>query len=171
MAKSPADQHGVWRSGSQSAIGSVRQVREHPQRAARILLDIEAGAPVILIPESSRSPRLIVANLGQLRVRNRFLPAGSLGTFSHKDKVEKLTMAHAFFPSLVSLWPTLCLTCYLPAFFKRLVMPELQTLQSLSRYRAWCGVASLTFIVIYLFIYLTLMLQACAFYLKEPSGL
>lgn len=78
------------------------QVRERPQRASRVLLDIEAGAPVLLIPESSRSPRLIVANLGQLRVHNSFLPAGTHGTFSLRDKVEKLTMAHTFFPSLVS---------------------------------------------------------------------
>lgn len=81
---------------------STIQVRERPQRAARVLLDIEAGAPVLLIPESSRSKRLIVANLGQLRVRNSFLPAGTHGTFSLRDKVEKLTMAHTFFPSLVS---------------------------------------------------------------------
>lgn len=81
---------------------STLQVHVRPQRAARVLLDIEAGAPVLLIPESSRSKRLIVANLGQLRVRNRFLPAGTHGTFSLRDKVEKLTMAHTFFPSLVS---------------------------------------------------------------------
>uniref|UniRef100_A0A3B4T2L0 Vacuolar protein sorting 13 homolog D n=1 Tax=Seriola dumerili TaxID=41447 RepID=A0A3B4T2L0_SERDU len=70
-------------------------VRYHPQRASRVLLDIEAGAPVILIPESSRSPRVIVANLGQLRVQNCFLPAGAHGTFSLRDKVEKLTMGAA----------------------------------------------------------------------------
>lgn len=88
------------------------QVREHPQRASRVLLDIEAGAPVIVIPESSRSPRVVVANLGQLKVQNRFLSAGAHGTFSLKDKVEKLTMAHAFFPSLVSHF---ALSCTLPA--------------------------------------------------------
>lgn len=43
-----------------------------------------------------------MANLGQLKVQNCFLSAGAHGTFSLKDKVEKLTMAHAFFPSLVS---------------------------------------------------------------------
>lgn len=43
-----------------------------------------------------------MANLGQLKVQNCFLSAGAQGTFSLKDKVEKLTMAHAFFPSLVS---------------------------------------------------------------------
>ncbi|XP_038577495.1 vacuolar protein sorting-associated protein 13D isoform X3 [Micropterus salmoides] len=86
--------------GRQRAAMEGQAVRDHPQRASRVLLDIEAGAPVILIPESSQSPRVIVANLGQLKVQNRFLPAGAHGTFSLRDKVEKLTMAHAFFPSL-----------------------------------------------------------------------
>ncbi|MCJ8741597.1 hypothetical protein PDJAM_G00072560 [Pangasius djambal] len=86
--------------GRQRAAVEGQAVREHPQRASRVLLDIEAGAPVLLIPESSHSKRLIVANLGQLKVRNNFLPAGARGTFSLKDKVEKLTMAHTFFPSL-----------------------------------------------------------------------
>ncbi|XP_030623060.1 vacuolar protein sorting-associated protein 13D [Chanos chanos] len=86
--------------GRQRAAIEGQAVRERPQRASRMLLDIEAGAPVLLIPESSRSPHLIVANLGQLRVRNSFLPAGAHGTFSLRDKVEKLTMAHTFFPSL-----------------------------------------------------------------------
>lgn len=85
-----------------SIIFFLSKVHDHPQRASRVSLDIQAGAPVIVIPESSRSTRVIVANLGQLRVHNCFLPAGSYGTFSLRDKVEKLTMAHAFFPSLVS---------------------------------------------------------------------
>lgn len=61
------------------------QVREHPQRASRILLDIEAGAPVILIPESSQSLKVLVANLGRLRVQN---------SFSLRDKVERHTQSH-----------------------------------------------------------------------------
>ncbi|XP_030278179.1 vacuolar protein sorting-associated protein 13D isoform X1 [Sparus aurata] len=72
--------------GRQRAAMKGQAVREHPQRASRVLLDIEAGAPVILIPESSRSPRVIVANLGQLRVQNCFQPAGAHETFSHRDK-------------------------------------------------------------------------------------
>ncbi|KAL7864820.1 hypothetical protein AOLI_G00162400 [Acnodon oligacanthus] len=72
--------------GRQRAAVEGQAVHERPQRASRILLDIEAGAPVLLIPESSRSKRLIVANLGQLKVSNRFLPAGSRGTFSLRDK-------------------------------------------------------------------------------------
>ncbi|XP_062282583.1 intermembrane lipid transfer protein VPS13D isoform X2 [Scomber scombrus] len=72
--------------GRQRAAMEGQAVRDHPQRASRVLLDIQAGAPVILIPESSRSPRVIVANLGQLRVQNCFLPAGAHGTFSLQDK-------------------------------------------------------------------------------------
>ncbi|KAM6982880.1 intermembrane lipid transfer protein VPS13D isoform 1-T1 [Tautogolabrus adspersus] len=72
--------------GRQRAAMEGQTVRDHPQRASRVLLDIEAGAPVILIPESSQSPRVIVANLGQLKVQNCFLPAGAHGTFSLRDK-------------------------------------------------------------------------------------
>lgn len=63
------------------------QLREHPQRASRILLDIEAGAPVIIIPESSQSLKVLVANLGRLRVQNSFVLAGAHGTFSSRDEV------------------------------------------------------------------------------------
>ncbi|XP_008302450.1 vacuolar protein sorting-associated protein 13D isoform X1 [Stegastes partitus] len=72
--------------GRQRAAMEGQAVRDHPQRASRVLLDVQAGAPVILIPESSRSSRVIVANLGQLRVQNCFLPAGAHGTFSLRDK-------------------------------------------------------------------------------------
>ncbi|XP_041858896.1 vacuolar protein sorting-associated protein 13D isoform X3 [Melanotaenia boesemani] len=72
--------------GRQRAAMEGQAVRDHPQRASRVLLDIEAGAPVIVIPESSQSPRVIVANLGQLRVQNCFLQAGAHGTFSLRDK-------------------------------------------------------------------------------------
>ncbi|XP_054466000.1 intermembrane lipid transfer protein VPS13D [Anoplopoma fimbria] len=72
--------------GRQRAAVEGQAVRDHPQRASRVLLDIEAGAPVIVIPESSCSSRVIVANLGQLRVQNCFLPAGAHGTFSLRDK-------------------------------------------------------------------------------------
>ncbi|XP_072305385.1 intermembrane lipid transfer protein VPS13D isoform X3 [Eucyclogobius newberryi] len=72
--------------GRQRAAMEGQAVRDQPQRASRVLLDIEAGAPVIVIPESSRSSRVIVLNLGQLKVQNRFLRAGAHGTFSLRDK-------------------------------------------------------------------------------------
>ncbi|XP_077168382.1 intermembrane lipid transfer protein VPS13D isoform X2 [Paroedura picta] len=72
--------------GRQRAAIEGQTVRDQAQRASRVLLDIEAGAPVLLIPESSRSSHLIVANLGKLKVKNKFLFAGTAGTFSLKDK-------------------------------------------------------------------------------------
>ncbi|XP_056409596.1 intermembrane lipid transfer protein VPS13D [Hyla sarda] len=72
--------------GRQRAAIRGQSVRDQAQRASRILLDIEAGAPVLLIPESSQSKNLIVANLGKLKVKNRFLFSGAPGTFCLKDK-------------------------------------------------------------------------------------
>ncbi|XP_027253957.1 vacuolar protein sorting-associated protein 13D isoform X7 [Cricetulus griseus] len=67
--------------GRQRAALEGQTVRDQAQRCSRVLLDIEAGAPVLLIPESSRSNNLIVANLGKLKVKNKFLFAGFPGTF------------------------------------------------------------------------------------------
>ncbi|KAM4703144.1 intermembrane lipid transfer protein VPS13D [Rhinophrynus dorsalis] len=72
--------------GRQRAAIQGQAVRDQAQRASRVLLDIEAGAPVLLIPESSRSNNLIVANLGKLKVKNKFLFSGAPGTFSLRDK-------------------------------------------------------------------------------------
>lgn len=52
-------------------------------RGSRILLDIAAGSPVIVIPQSSSSSDVLVANLGKITVRNTFLTAGSKGTISY----------------------------------------------------------------------------------------
>ena len=50
---------------------------------ARILLDIEAGSPIILVPHSSRTTDVLVADLGTLSVKNCFKFDGDSGTFSH----------------------------------------------------------------------------------------
>ena len=49
---------------------------------ARILLDIEAGSPIILIPHSSRTADVLVADLGTLCVKNCFKLDGDTGTFT-----------------------------------------------------------------------------------------
>jgi hypothetical protein len=43
------------------------------QKSIRVLLNIQAGAPVILFPYSSTSTALLVTDLGHLAVRNKFL--------------------------------------------------------------------------------------------------
>ncbi|XP_078616141.1 intermembrane lipid transfer protein VPS13D-like isoform X3 [Branchiostoma floridae x Branchiostoma japonicum] len=66
--------------GTMRAATSGQKVNEAPGHAARILMDISAGAPVILFPESSRSSNILVMNLGHLTVSNQFLFAGDRGT-------------------------------------------------------------------------------------------
>jgi vacuolar protein sorting-associated protein 13D len=52
-------------------------------RSARISLDIKAGSPVILVPRSSKSPHMLVADLGDLTVENAFLWEESPGTIAY----------------------------------------------------------------------------------------
>ena len=59
---------------------------------ARILLDIEAGSPIILVPHSSRTTDVLVADLGTLSVKNCFKFDGDPETFSH-TKSEQLDSA------------------------------------------------------------------------------
>lgn len=66
------------RLATSGAIVSVEAMR-----GSRILLDIAAGSPVIVIPQSSSSSDVLVADLGRITVRNTFLTAGSKGTISY----------------------------------------------------------------------------------------
>lgn len=50
--------------------GSDVETHEHN---TRVMLDIQAGAPVILLPYSSTSETMLVADLGHLSVRNKFV--------------------------------------------------------------------------------------------------
>jgi hypothetical protein len=46
------------------------------------LLELHAGSPVILLPVSSQSSKILVVDLGKLSVNNSFCYAGSEGTIS-----------------------------------------------------------------------------------------
>ena len=61
------------------------QINERATRGARIKLDVEADSPIVLIPESSRTDRVLVADLGHLRLTNRFVLDGHSGTLSFDD--------------------------------------------------------------------------------------
>jgi len=54
--------------GRMRAASVGQNVRSSACRQARVKLDIEADAPVILIPESSHAERLLVANLGSILI-------------------------------------------------------------------------------------------------------
>ena len=64
------------------------QISENAGRQGRISLDIDAGAPIILVPHSSKSRDVMVAILGTLTVSNKFLFSGSPGTKGH-DRAQR----------------------------------------------------------------------------------
>ena len=68
------------------------QIHEAAFHMARILLDIEAGSPIILVPHSSKTTDVLVADLGTLSVKNCFKFDGDPETFSH-TKSEELDRA------------------------------------------------------------------------------
>lgn len=75
-------------SQQQDLLGRMRaalagqKISERAPRAARLALDIVAGAPVVLLPHSWLSERLLVMWLGNFELRNRFLVSGRSGTLA-----------------------------------------------------------------------------------------
>ncbi|XP_014665862.1 PREDICTED: vacuolar protein sorting-associated protein 13D-like [Priapulus caudatus] len=68
--------------GRMRAASAGQTVSDQPTTSVRILLDIQAGSPVILIPHSARSTDILVADLGTLTVSNTFLKVGAPGTIA-----------------------------------------------------------------------------------------
>ncbi|KAL0274818.1 UNVERIFIED_CONTAM: hypothetical protein PYX00_002852 [Menopon gallinae] len=61
-------------------MASMRATDRENQKlepSSRMLIEINAGSPVLLLPLSSLSPQVLVADLGKLTVRNKFRMAGS----------------------------------------------------------------------------------------------
>ncbi|KAH3833861.1 hypothetical protein DPMN_107177, partial [Dreissena polymorpha] len=72
--------------GRMRAASAGKKINESAFHQARLLLDIEAGSPIILIPHSSRTTDVLVADLGKLSVKNCFRLAGDKGTFTEEDQ-------------------------------------------------------------------------------------
>lgn len=62
-------------------IPNVGDKREPWRHGTRILLNVEAGSPVILVPVCSNSEHLLVIDLGKISVSNRFVMSN--GSVSH----------------------------------------------------------------------------------------
>ncbi|XP_075234181.1 vacuolar protein sorting 13D [Lycorma delicatula] len=69
----------------QQLLESIRSSTNMPEDTGpsyRVKLDLHAASPVIFLPQSSRSTKVLVADLGKLTVSNQFKKAGSEGTIS-----------------------------------------------------------------------------------------
>ncbi|XP_037689727.1 vacuolar protein sorting-associated protein 13C isoform X2 [Choloepus didactylus] len=56
----------------QAAEKAASSMKDLAQKSFRLLMDINLKAPVIIIPQSSVSPNAIIADLGLIRVENKF---------------------------------------------------------------------------------------------------
>ncbi|KAM8783626.1 intermembrane lipid transfer protein VPS13C isoform 3-T3 [Rhynchonycteris naso] len=56
----------------QAAERAASSMKDLTQRSFRLLMDINLKAPVIIIPQSSVSPNAVIADLGLIRVENKF---------------------------------------------------------------------------------------------------
>ncbi|CAE1274656.1 VPS13D [Acanthosepion pharaonis] len=99
-------------------------------RSARIQMNIEADSPVIMFPHSYKTTDLLVAELGQLKVTNRFLFDGSGGTIKaqqkktiditgevpgYSDHFERQTSGSDYIPMTQSLFEQSCPSHSAPA--------------------------------------------------------
>ncbi|VCX31363.1 unnamed protein product, partial [Gulo gulo] len=57
---------------AQAAERAASSMKDLAQKSFRLLMDINLKAPVIIIPQSSVSPNAVVADLGLIRVENKF---------------------------------------------------------------------------------------------------
>ncbi|XP_006979356.1 intermembrane lipid transfer protein VPS13C isoform X1 [Peromyscus maniculatus bairdii] len=56
----------------QAAERAASSVKDLAQKSFRLLMDIDLKAPVITLPQSSASPNAVIADLGLIRVENKF---------------------------------------------------------------------------------------------------
>ena len=76
--------------GRMRAAKAGWRVAEDAQRGARIKLDIEAGAPIVLVPHSSLQTDVLCLDMGTLTVTNTFLFSGTPGTILYdKQQAQK----------------------------------------------------------------------------------
>ena len=66
-----------------------------PDRKIRLLIEVEAGGPMLLIPKHAFSPELVGGAIGRFTVHNKFLYDGDEGTLSCGQKEDKAASAAA----------------------------------------------------------------------------
>jgi vacuolar protein sorting-associated protein 13A/C len=59
-------------AGASVADQAVVAAQDFSARAFRLALDVNMKAPVVVVPESSRSSNVIILDLGRLAVTNKF---------------------------------------------------------------------------------------------------
>ncbi|XP_023200047.1 vacuolar protein sorting-associated protein 13A isoform X2 [Xiphophorus maculatus] len=76
----------------QAAEKAASGVKELAERSTRIALDVHFNAPVIFLPQSSSSSNVIVADLGFLSIKNRFIKQPFKSDATIPPVVDKMIM-------------------------------------------------------------------------------
>ncbi|XP_049761829.1 intermembrane lipid transfer protein VPS13C isoform X1 [Elephas maximus indicus] len=83
----------------QAAEKAASSVKDLAQKSFRLLMDINLKAPVIIIPQSSVSPNAVIADLGLIKIKNKFnlVPMGHSSLPPVIDKMDiQLTQLKLF---------------------------------------------------------------------------
>ncbi|XP_032273581.1 vacuolar protein sorting-associated protein 13C isoform X1 [Phoca vitulina] len=75
----------------QAAERAASSMKDLAQKSFRLLMDINLKAPVIIIPQSSVSPNAVVADLGLIRVENKFSLV-PMGHYSLPPVIDKMNI-------------------------------------------------------------------------------
>uniref|UniRef100_A0A8C9AEJ4 Vacuolar protein sorting 13 homolog C n=1 Tax=Prolemur simus TaxID=1328070 RepID=A0A8C9AEJ4_PROSS len=75
----------------QAAERAASSMKDLAQKSFRLLMDINLKAPVIVIPQSSVSPNAVIADLGLIRVENKFSLV-SMEHFSLPPVIDKMNI-------------------------------------------------------------------------------
>uniref|UniRef100_A0A8C4LBK7 Vacuolar protein sorting 13 homolog C n=1 Tax=Equus asinus asinus TaxID=83772 RepID=A0A8C4LBK7_EQUAS len=75
----------------QAAERAASSMKDLAQKSFRLLMDINLKAPVIIIPQSSVSPNAVIADLGLIRVENKFSLV-SVGHYSFPPVIDKMNI-------------------------------------------------------------------------------
>ncbi|KAK7503179.1 hypothetical protein BaRGS_00005444, partial [Batillaria attramentaria] len=81
--------------GRMRAASAGQKINDKATRGARIMLDVEADSPILLIPLSSRTDEVLIANLGRLRITNKFVVDGQPGTLRFEEATQSKGKADA----------------------------------------------------------------------------
>uniref|UniRef100_A0A8B9SEM5 Vacuolar protein sorting-associated protein 13A n=1 Tax=Apteryx owenii TaxID=8824 RepID=A0A8B9SEM5_APTOW len=76
----------------QAAEKAATGVKELAERSSRLSLDINIKAPVVIVPQSAMSANVLVADLGLITVKNRFIIAKTKTRYTLPPVIDSMTV-------------------------------------------------------------------------------
>ena len=94
----------------QAAERAASSMKDLAQKSFRLLMDINLKAPVIIIPQSSVSPNAVVADLGLIKVENKFslvpMEHYSLPPVMDQMNIQLTQLKLSRYKYIIQLWVT-----------------------------------------------------------------